>query len=29
MGYSDQFIFSKQFKKTIGQSPSYYRSNHN
>lgn len=27
VGYSDQFVFSKQFKKTIGQSPSYYRSN--
>jgi len=29
VGYSDQFVFSKQFKKIIGQSPSYYRSNHN
>jgi len=28
VGYSDQFIFSKQFKKIIGQTPSYYRSNH-
>lgn len=28
VGYPDQFVFSKQFKKTIGQSPSNYRSNH-
>ncbi|MBU3182841.1 AraC family transcriptional regulator [Clostridium psychrophilum] len=28
VGYSDQFVFSKQFKKTIGQCPSYYRNNH-
>ena len=28
VGYSDQFVFSKQFKKIIGQTPSYYRSNH-
>lgn len=28
VGYSDQFGFSKQFKKIIGQCPSYYRSNH-
>jgi len=28
VGYPDQFVFSKQFKKTIGLSPSYYRSKH-
>jgi len=28
VGYPDQFVFSKQFKKIIGQCPSYYRSNH-
>lgn len=28
VGYSDQFIFSKQFKKIMGQTPSYYRKNH-
>jgi len=28
VGYPDQFVFSKQFKKIIGQPPSYYRINH-
>jgi AraC-like DNA-binding protein len=28
IGYKDQFIFSKQFKNIIGESPSKYRQNH-
>mgnify|MGYP006291263337 CR=1 FL=1 len=28
VGYADQYIFSKQFKKVIGKSPSYYKKKH-
>ena len=28
VGYSDQFIFSKQFKKIMGETPSIYRRSH-
>jgi len=28
VGYADQYIFSKQFKKVIGKSPSYFKKKH-
>lgn len=29
IGYSDQFVFSKQFKKSMGETPSAFRKNLN